>query len=193
MEGKENLTILFFSLIVFQKNRASVELSDRFLVQTHTQWLQIGQNGSPLPASFVCLFPVCRGRSSCTTCARFQVLFIIIIIFFFLFFCEQTRTAFIFTPKEQAQKTQHQACSVLPGGGARPVANLKTPAHWLLQQRYRSAHRYERPKGPDPLSRDVWEALLVKGANVGSTNEEGGKSLNQPITMLDKSSSSKSI
>lgn len=33
----------------------------------------------------------------------------------------------------------------------------------------------------------------MRGAKVGSTREEGGKSLNHPITMLDRSSSSKSI
>lgn len=43
------------------------------------------------------------------------------------------------------------------------------------------------------LSRDDWEALLVRGAKVGSTREEGGKSLNHPMTILDSSSSSKSI
>ena len=52
-----------------------------------------------------------------------------------------------------------------------------------------SARCYDREK----LSNEVWEALLVRGARVGSTNEEGGMSLNQPITMLDRSSSSKSI
>lgn len=61
--------------------------------------------------------------------------------------------------------------------------------HWLLQQRYQSTRCYDREK----LSSEDWEALLVSGARVGSTNEEGGKSLNQPITMLDRSSSSNSI
>lgn len=53
---------------------------------------------------------------------------------------------------------------------------------------------YERAyDGPVELSRDDWEALLVRGAKVGSTRDEGGNSLNQPITILDRSSSSKSI
>lgn len=85
-------------------------------------------------------------------------------------------------PEKQAQKTQHQACSVT---GGRDLSSQ----HWLLQQRCQSARCYDLEK----LSSEDWEALLVRGARVGSTSEEGGKSLNHPITMLDRSSSSNSI
>lgn len=85
-------------------------------------------------------------------------------------------------PEKQAQKTQHQACSLT---GARDLRSQ----HWLLQQCCQSTRCYDRGK----LSSEDWEALLVSGARVGSTSEEGGKSLYQPITMLDRSSSSNSI
>ena len=53
---------------------------------------------------------------------------------------------------------------------------------------------YDRtPGGPEELSREVWEARLVREASVGSTREEGGNNLYQPITVLDKSSSSNRI
>lgn len=100
-------------------------------------------------------------------------------------------------PYKQAQRTQHQACSVTRGRvllSWQPL-NLfffrKKPCDWLLLQRcYQSAARcYDREK----LSNEDWDALLVREARVGSTSEEGGKSLNQPITMLDRSSSSNSI
>lgn len=52
------------------------------------------------------------------------------------------------------------------------------PPGRLLQQRYDL---------PPSVS------LLVRGAKAGSTNEVAGNSLNQPITMLDKSRSSNRI
>lgn len=106
-----------------------------------------------------------------------------------LFFASKHRTPLI-TPKKQALNTQHQACSVT--GETGPVANLKLDP-MAATITLISENCYERPKGPDPLSRDDWDALLVNGAKDGSTNEEGGNSLNQPITRLDKSRSSKSI
>lgn len=47
--------------------------------------------------------------------------------------------------------------------------------------------------GPVELSRDDWEALRVRGVKVGSTSDEGGNNLYQPITTLDRSSSSRRI
>ncbi len=53
---------------------------------------------------------------------------------------------------------------------------------------------YDRtPAGAGELSRDDWEARRVREARVGSTREEGGKSLYQPITLLERSSSSSRI
>lgn len=48
------------------------------------------------------------------------------------------------------------------------------------------------PGGPEESS-DDWEARRVRGAKVGSTNDDGGNSLYQPITVLERSSSSKRI
>lgn len=43
------------------------------------------------------------------------------------------------------------------------------------------------------LSRDIWEEWRMSGAIVGSTMEEVGKSLYQPITIVLRSSSSNRI
>lgn len=53
---------------------------------------------------------------------------------------------------------------------------------------------YDRtPGGPEELSSDDCEARRVREASVGSTREDGGNNLYQPITVLDKSSSSNRI
>lgn len=49
------------------------------------------------------------------------------------------------------------------------------------------------PGGPGELSSDDWEALRVREARVGSTKEDGGNNLYQPMTVLDKSNSSNRI
>lgn len=49
-------------------------------------------------------------------------------------------------------------------------------------------------RGPVELSRDDWEARRVRRElSVGSTSDDGGNSLYQPMTMLERSSSSSKI
>lgn len=47
--------------------------------------------------------------------------------------------------------------------------------------------------GPMVLSRDIWEEWRMSGAIAGSTMEEVGNSLYQPITMAPSASSSRRI
>ncbi len=67
---------------------------------------------------------------------------------------------------------------------------LGSLVHWVV--RFLSVHLDLMPGGPEESS-EVWEARRVRGANVGSTNDEGGNSLYQLITVLERSSSSKRI
>lgn len=78
------------------------------------------------------------------------------------------------------------------------IVLLKLSKYWRLWE-FVLGPPPTRPRLPNPLRVDPCYdllpsvSLLVSGANAGSTNEVAGKSLNQPITMLERSRSSNRI